>query len=248
MDNLAESIGRKVARNSDVANTDVGTIGNVASKAAGDIRDAANLSIGQMVTLTISDGEATRDINVSIQLVAYPTDPRTLRTILEWTDKDNSFRSRFSAWRAGELAFWRDLVFMRDIFVERTRALIKDKSGIFKALTSRVNKNMMAGLISMTPSVGTISSIAVISQETLEEAEEKMDRSFDDFAARQRFMNSTGIMILAVVDNFTQVVTVYTYTRPRPEEFSLKDIKTASKNAGTDITEIIKLLNPNSRF
>lgn len=216
------------------------------SKAVVDLTTVANLSVGQNVTLTIKDGGNSRDIVVGIRLIAYPTDPTTLKTILKWSEKDNSLKTRWRSMRVGELAFWRDIVFMRDLYVERKNALMKDKTGLFKTMISRVNKNILSGLISMSPSVGTISSIAVVSEETISELEDQIDGKLSDFATRQRIMNATGLMLIAVVDPVAELVTVYTYTQGLPEEYSIKQVRSASKSGGTDIADIIKLLNPTS--
>lgn len=224
---------------------------NVRSFKAGvDLTTVANLSIGQTVILTISDDGVTRDIPVMIRLIAYPTDPQTITTILKWSEKDNSLRARLGAWRAGELNGWRDLIFMRDVFTERARTLMKDKTGLFKTMLTRIEKNKLSAMFSLTPSVGTISDICVISQDTLEDLELQLYGKMSDFKLRQRVMDATGIMIICVVDPETEYVTVYTYTQPLPDEYSVKQVKSASKNSGGDITEIIKLLNPQagSRF
>ena len=94
---------------------------------ANDLATVANLSIGQAVTLNISDGKASKDVVVNIRLVTAPTPARILATILKWSDKDMRLKSRISAWRAGELRFWRDVVLMRDVFVERQRLLMDDR-------------------------------------------------------------------------------------------------------------------------
>lgn len=211
-------------------------------KAGADLTTVANLSVGQMVTLTVSDGNSSRDIPVTIRLIAFPTPPKTMERILKWSEKDNSVKARYNAWRAGELAFWRDLVFMRDIFAERKKALMQDNTGLFQAMTRRVAKNMTAGLLSLTPSLGTVSSIAVVSEDTIRNVEQEIYGKFSDFKTRQRVMNATGIMLLAVVDPIHEYVTLYTYSIALPSEFSIKQIKSATKGSGPDVSELIKLI------
>lgn len=211
-------------------------------RAGADLTTVANLSVGQMVTLSVSDGENSRDIPITVRLIAYPTPSKTMERILKWSEKDNSLKSRVSAWRAGELSFWRDLVFMRDIFAERLKALKQDKSGLFEAMTGRVAKNMVAGMMSMTPSLGTVSSIAVVSEDTIRNVEREIYGKVSDFKTRQRIMNATGIMLLAVVDPVHEFVTLYTYSIALPSEFSIKQIKSATKGSGPDISELIKLI------
>lgn len=214
------------------------------TRGANDLATVSNLSVGVTVNLNISDGHASRDVPVTIRFVSFPTDPRTLTTILKWSEKDNSFRARLRAWRAGELAGWRDLIFMRDVYAERKRVLMNDKTGLFRAMTGRMNKSMISSILSMTPSVGTVSSVAVISEDTLRELEDQIDGKLSQYSVRQNIMNATGLMIIAVVDPITELVTIYTYTRQLPEEYSIKQIKSASKSSGSDIAEIIKMLTP----
>lgn len=214
------------------------------AKNSTDLTTVANLSVGQLVTLNIGDGDANRDIQVSIQFTSYPTDPMTIKRILKWTEKDNRLSARLNAWRAGELDFWRDIVFMRDIYTERLQALMEDRTGLFRLMTSRMNKNILSGILSMTPSVGTISSVMVVAEDTIAEVEDELDATFDDFRTRQNFMNRTGVQFLAVVDPISEMVKIYTYTRPKADVYSVKQLKAASKSAGGDIAEIVKLLTP----
>lgn len=212
------------------------------SKQAADLTTVANLSVGQTVTLTIADGNVKRDIPVTIRLISYPTPPRVLARILNWSERDNRLSTRLSSWRAGELEFWRDVVLMRDIFAEQKKALMQDKTGLLQALTTRSTKNMAAGLVSMTPSLGTVSSILVISEATARLAEEDMFGKLEDFRVRQRIMNATGIMLIAVVEPTEEYVTLYSYSIALKSEFSIKQIKAGTKGSGPDISEIIKLI------
>lgn len=216
----------------------------VNSSNVSDMQVVSNLSVGHIVNLKISDGHASREIPINIRLISYPTDQPVLLTILKWSEKDNSLKARWRAYKAGELDGWRDLIFMRDVYVERKQALMNDKTGLFRAMVNRVNKNTLAGVVSMSPSVGTISSIAIVSESTIEMLEDQIDGRFENFAVRQRIMNTTGLMLVAVVDQVTELVKIYTYSQALPEEYSLKQIKGASKGGGNEIADLIKILNP----
>lgn len=211
-------------------------------KSGVDLTTVANLSVGQTVTMTVGDGNVKRDIPITVRLITYPTQPRVLARILNWSERDNSFKTRYASWRAGELSFWRDIVFMRDIFAETKKALIQDKSGLYQTLTSRNVNNMAAGVVSATPSLGTISSILVVSEDTVRQAEENMYGRLSDFRVRQRIMNATGIMLIAVVNPRDEFVTLYTYSIALPSEFSIRQVKSGTKGSGPDISEIIKLI------
>lgn len=212
------------------------------AKQAADLTTVANLSVGQTITLTVSDNGDRREIPITIRLISYPTQPRILARILNWSERDNRLSTRLSSWRAGELSFWRDVVLMRDIFAEQKKALMQDKTGLLQALTTRSTKNMAAGLASMTPSLGTVSSILVISEDTARLAEQEMFGKLSDFRTRQRIMNATGIMLIAVVNPVDEFVTLYSYSIALPSEFSIKQIKAGTKGSGPDISELVKLI------
>lgn len=211
-----------------------------------DLQTVSNLSVGQQLTLDVTDEHGTTfNINMSVRLIVYPATKSILSNILTWSEKDNRLSTRFKAYKAGELSFWRDLVFMRDIFAERRRVLMRDNSGIFKALSGRVGKNILSGLMNEQPSAGTISSIMVISEDNLKSIEKTYDGRLEDFRVRQRIMNMTGLMIIAVVDPIEEYVRIYTYSIATPSEFSMRQIKSAAKG-NVDIAEIIKMINAGS--
>ncbi len=216
------------------------------ASSAADLTTVQNLSVGQRVTLSISDGKASKDISVGIRLITVPVQYNLLKTIMGWSEKDNRLKSRISAWRAGELSFWRDLVLMRDIFTERRRILMNDKSDLLTSLLGRQRNSMVHSVLTLTPSVGTMSSMMVISSDSVRQIErEVLNGRLSNFATRQRVMAATGLMVLAVVDPMSELVTVYVHTQALPSEFSIKQMKSASKGGSSDLGEIIKLMNQN---
>lgn len=217
------------------------------AKTASDLVTIQNLSVGQMVTLSVSDGNASKDINLNVRLITVPTSKKLLNTILAWSQRDNRTKSRIRAWRTGELKFWRDLVMMRDIFTERQRILMNDKSDLLSSMLGRSRDGMVHSVLTATPAVGTMSSVMVIGADTLAEIERReMDGRLDNYNFRQRIMAATGLMLIVVVDPISELVTVYTHTKKLASEFSIKQMKAASKGGSGEMTEILKLLNQNS--
>lgn len=213
---------------------------------ANDLATVANLSIGQAVTLNISDGKASKDVVVNIRLVTAPTPARILATILKWSDKDMRLKSRISAWRAGELRFWRDVVLMRDVFVERQRLLMDDRSDLFKTLLGRQRNSMINSVLAATPDIGNMSSILVISQDNLRRIEElELEGQLSNYTFRQRVMANTGLVLIIVVDPMSEFVTIYNHTSALPTECSIRQMKSAGKGGATDFAELIKLMNQN---
>lgn len=208
-----------------------------------NLSTVANLSVGQSITLTLNDNGAAKDITVNMRLVTVPVNAGVLKTIFTWSQKDLRLKSRMSAYRAGELRFWRDVVLMRDVFTERQRVLMNDKSDLLQSMLSRQSNSMLHSVMTLTPSVGTMSSIVVISADRLRDLElNHLDGRISDYRFRQRVMSATGMMILAVVDPMTEFVKIYTHTNSLPSEFSIKQLKGANRGA-TDISELVKLMS-----
>ncbi len=216
------------------------------SRESNNLTTVANLSVGQSVTLTLQDNGATKDLTVNLRLVTVPVNAGELKTILTWSQKDLRLKSRISAWRAGELRFWRDVILMRDVFTERRKILMNDKSDLLQAMLGRQTESMMHSVMTQTPSVGTMSSVLVISADRLRDLElNHLDGRLSDVRFRQRVMNATGLMIIAVVDPMTEFVKIYTHTQALASEFSIKQLKAAGRGNGSDLAEIIKLMNQN---
>ena len=216
------------------------------SKETNNLTTVSNLSVGQSVTLTLNDNGATKDITVNLRLVTVPVNAGVLKTILTWSQKDLRLKSRLSAWRAGELRFWRDVILMRDVFTERQKVLMNDKSDLLQAMLGRQSDSMVHSVMTLTPSVGTMSSVLVISADRLRDLElNHLDGRLSDVRFRQRVMNATGLMIIAVVDPMSEFVKIYTHTQALASEFSIKQLKVAGKGGASDLGEIIKLMNQN---
>lgn len=216
------------------------------AKNANDLVAVSTLSIGQAITLNVTDGKHSKDVVVNVRLVTVPTNYSLLSTILKWSNKDNRLKSRISAWRAGELSFWRDVVLMRDVFTERQRLLMSDKSDLIKTLLGRQRDSMINSVLTSTPDVGNLSSILVISEENLRRAEEEeLDGKLSNFNYRQRVMNNTGLVLIIVVDPLSEFVTIYNHLNALPTECSISQMKAAGKGGANDFAEIIKLMNQN---
>lgn len=215
-------------------------------KNGSDLTAVANLSIGQAVTLQVTDGKASKDVVVNVRLITVPTAPRILSTILKWSDKDMRLKSRISSWRAGELRFWRDVVLMRDVFTERQRLLMDDRSDLFQMLLGRQKNSMINSVLTATPDIGNMSSILVISQDNLRRIEEyELEGSISNTNFRQRVMANTGLVMIIVVDPLSELVTIYKHTSAVPTECSIRQMKSASKGGASDFSELIKLMNQN---
>jgi hypothetical protein len=205
------------------------------------VQDIGNLAIGQIVDVTMTDGQNKATIPVLIKLRPLGMEPVTLVEMLSLYGPDSRSDVRWRKYRLGEIELLRDLVAGQDRIDAYRRAAMADKSGYFRKAHQRADKSLLATLLTGTPSIGDVSSICIIGKETQRELEEKMGGRFTDFNLRQRMFEGGILLLLYVVDSDMETVTVYTRDIEDYGIYTLRDIKSAGPQTGNgDLTDVMK--------
>lgn len=218
-----------------------------ASNSAG-VRDAgkdvfadSNLVTGKMYNVTIKDGPHEATVPVAIRLLVNSIPTNIMVSLMGIHNKvDYDMVERYHAWRSGRIQFVRDLILCKDLIDKHRNTLIKDPTGVYSEIVNRQNKNLKSGLLNSTPSLATSSNLAIISSETAELIEAKIDGSLDNFKARHPIFQTTNLMILVVIDKSWEQVTFYHRGINAFTKVSVKDLKNSSKKDGGDVNSILK--------
>lgn len=206
---------------------------------AKEIRELSNLSVGKVITCEISDGDSKVNIPVAIRLIASSFPSQSLVHTLTGGDVDKAWFDRYHAWRSGRLSTM-DMLFCSDLVRAHKKASMADDEGILRAISARRNSNKLAAIFSGSPSVGTYSNMAVITETTAKELEVAMNgKSLKDFKAREELFDNTALMILAIVDRNWKRVVFYHQGIARPMETSFRDLKASNKGSGPDVADIL---------
>lgn len=220
-----------------IGSSEVG-FGSSTAKIANDV---SNLSIGQIVDVTISDGNNKATVPVMIRLRTLGMEPIALVELLSLVGTDNSLKTKLRQVRVGEKELFADLVFGQDQIDSYRRAVVSDKSGYFRKAHARVNKGLIATLLTGQPSVGDATSICIISKDTQHEVEDKMNGRFSDFSIRQQMFEGGLLLFLFVVDPDLETLTIYTRDIEDYGVYTIKDIRGAGPaNSNNDLTDIMK--------
>lgn len=203
------------------------------------LKEAANLSVGNLIKVDIQDGNQTVSIPINIRLMTTFTDSNSMVHILSIGNKDISVKERYHAWRADRLEFIKDIVFCNDLIEAHRANLLRDKDGVLSNMLANRNKNKLTTLLSGRPSVATASNIAVISTLTRDKIELELNQSIDSPKVRQKLFKETSLMLLAVVDQSTDRIEIFHRGIAHPTELSLAGIK-SSNNKGPNVSEILK--------
>lgn len=205
------------------------------------VNDITNLAVGKMIEVTISENGQSAKIPVTVRMRVTGMSPQVMTETLSIGGYDGSFKSRWRQWRAGEIRFWADAVFAMDRIEAHKKAAMKDKSGYYAAVHKRDARNGLASVMTGSMSVGTASSIIVMTEQTRKELERNLNRKISDFRTRQDVFQNTYAMLMVVIDPEWETVTVYHRGIEMPTELTAKDITTSAKGNGPDITEILKM-------
>lgn len=209
------------------------------------LKDTANLSVGKMLEVSVTDNGQTARFPIQLRLIASLIAPRNLVHILGDLSKNMTIKERYHMWRAGQLEFVKDIVFCTDLIDNHRRTLAQDNTRTYRNILKTRNNNGLAAIFRGSPSLATASNMCVMSGDTVKELERDARGRLSDSRFRQRIFEGSYLMVLVVVDEKWESVTFYHRGIDLPTELNLRDIKGASKGGSstTDIMEIFKALN-----
>lgn len=214
---------------------DIGSTGSI-----NVIKEATNLSVGKLIEVNIESEGQKATFPVNIRLLTNGIASDTLVHMLTTGSKDISFGGRWHEWRSGQIEFIRDLVLCQDLIDEYRNAMIKDKKNIYADIAKRKNNNRISTLLSGKSSLATASNIVVMSDSTRKDIERTIGGKISDFKIRERIFAQTYLMLLVVIEPEWEQITIYHRSLDTPTELSAKDMKSANRGNGPDITDILK--------
>lgn len=204
------------------------------------LSELADLSVGKIFNVEITDGMYQMTLPVSIRLMASAIPSGTIAQILSMGSEDTSVKERYHGWKSGRLEFIRDIILCQDLIDQHRKNLMDDKSGIYNDILKRNRSNQLTTLLSGTPSVATASNIAIISTDVAEEIEANVNGRLKDFKTRQQIFKKTYLMILIVIDKQFDRVTFYHRGINHATELGVRDLKANNRGSGPDVSEILR--------
>lgn len=203
-------------------------------------KELANLSVGKLLEVQITDGQHKGTIPVALRLIATGLPSDKVAHMLSQGSEDVSVGERWHGFKSGRLEFIKDLILCRDLIEERRRNLMADKDDVYSNIIARQRNNKISGLLTGNPSVATASNMVVMNTDTQAMLELKTNAKFSDFKSRERLLKETSIMIVAVIDPSWDRVTFYHRGIPQPTSLSARDLKVSNKGSGPDVSDILK--------
>lgn len=203
--------------------------------------EVESLSVGKLVNVELKDGDNIAKIPVLIRLQSTTVKTDIMTHIFTAGGRD-SYGERFQLARAGLIRPIRDLIFGIDLLDEHRRALMNDTSGAYKAITDRRRNNVKKAAMSGVVSAADASNIAVITKRTAKEIGKRLFGKLEVQAVRERIFNNSYLLLLIIVDEDYENITVYHRGLDIPGQHTFKEIASAEKGRGQDITEVYRMI------
>ena len=217
------------------------------------VYELENLAVGKLINVDIDVPNTnpetaarypncTVTIPITIRLAPYVVNQETLGFIFTHRKDQQSFVERYHSWRAGRISLVKDMIFCQDLIDEYRRAALKDKSGALQEITRRVNANRGYGLLTKNPSLAISTNLYVIDSDDAEALEAKLGYRFNSKDGRDKIIQGTYAMIIAVVDREREIINFYFNGIAQPTVISVRSLKSSSNKKGPDINDIMKVL------
>lgn len=226
----------------DTAKEDTTPRNNISSSDSHKIYEAENLAIGKLLNVDItSDGEKKK-LPVLIKLIPAVVPSDTIAQIFTAGGRD-TWAHRLFLVKSGQIKFWRDLVMGQDMIDAHMKAMLSDRSGVYKTIMDRRRNNVAKSIQTGRLSLADASNIAIVSASTMKRTANALYSKIDDLAIRNKIFDNSYLLMLMVVDERWNRVTIYHRGVDISTSYRIDDIKLAEKSKGQDITEIFKLFN-----
>lgn len=210
------------------------------------LKEVSNLSVGKVFNVTFARNGNSLEIPVTLALAVNNTDQQSMFNILTYNANNSSFKERYYRYKAGELAYVKDLIFCQDMIEESRRQRIKDKSGFLENMMSRSRKNFWSGLFSQKVSLNNASSVLIVSEDTVRKAALDIGGKLDKFTVREKVFKNTACMLIVVVDTKWETVRIYHRSIANYTELSVRELKRSAKGGGADVEDILKAFSAGS--
>ena len=205
------------------------------------------LFTGRLVEVKIADGKGgSVPLYFYVQISPFNTPSNVLEQFIS-KNFPPSLSSRWAKFKAGEISFWKDLVFEADLVNKRKKALKADRDGILREMEDHKQKQINKAIMSMSPTEAknhnSASSIIIVSRRTLERTMKDQGLDYSRFDVREKIMNSTMSLMLVVYDPNYDTVDLFVKGIQTAGKYSIAKIKASvGKESKDDLKNLMQMM------
>ena len=209
--------------------------------------DPKNVSLptGRILNIPmLTDTKVGFNLQLLVQLFPFFVNSDVAQAFID-LNFSPSFSRRYRAAEAGEISFFKDFILSCDLRQKRMKALLNDKSG---GLTDMINKQKNAVAShwmnlfknSDTAKINIANTILIFNKSTIDKTLNNLGLNFNNYRDRKNFFEKSYCMMLILVDQMYNEVTIYYNGIEAVSTFKYEQIKRESKKDSTDLVSIMK--------
>lgn len=189
------------------------------------------------------DKPETRDytakVALYIQLIPYLITDEVAKQVIG-LNVGHDLGMRYKKMKAGEISFFWDFMFERDLINDKKKALKEDRTGLLHEILLKQTNNLSKALLSLAGILpknhNLANSILIIDSNTFKSACNKANSDFSNKNVRTKFFKESFLMLLVIVDTTFNSVTIYFNGLDTKGTYSFKMIQanSGSGSSGSD--------------
>lgn len=148
--------------------------------------------------------------------------------------------SRFKDAISGRISFIKDFLLCSDLISNQKKTMMKDPTGAYSTLLKRINNSRIYSALSGNISLAGISSIMVISEEDEQQVQRHIGGKLTNESTRKIVFNNTSAMMIVVVDQEWERVSIYVRDMNGFSQNSFSSFKNSTDTHNDTIGEMMK--------
>lgn len=223
-----------------------------------DSFEKLGLTVGKVVLVSFSrpapnandrKGDAKRDeysIPVIIKLDTMVTSSEVITSIATANADEITFGSRFMDAIRGRISFIKDFLLCSDLIRAQKKTMIKDVNGFYAQLLKRVNNSKVYSALSGNVSMAGISAIYVMSEQDEADIQRKIGGKLTNKTTRDIVFDNTSAMMLVVIDNEWERVSIYVRDIDGFSQNSFDSFKNSTDKQNSALMDYMKAFSMNT--
>lgn len=212
-------------------------------KATADLASGSVIEFDFVVGTDQTTGKpATVTVPIHVSLIPAPITTKVAQAFMRLSFLPSMAR-RWKMWKAGEISFFKDLLFSRDLVHKYADEVREDDSNALRDMMSDKNKGIIRffkSLVLKNPNNNAASSVLIFDAKTFEESSKENHIDFSNYDDRQQFFGKSMAMLVVVVDTLYESVDIYYNGLKQHTSVSFRMIEKAGKNnKGIDLKEFM---------
>jgi hypothetical protein len=209
-------------------------------------------AVGKVVELKFNirnDGSKQSDvvtIPVVVKLDTMIIPSEVIDRIITVNTDEITLGARFKDAISGRISFIKDFLLASDLIKAQKKTMIKDPTGYYTQMLKRVNNSRLYSALSGNISLAGISSIVVLSEQDELEIQKNIGGKLTNQKTREIVFNNTSAMMIVVIDNSWERVSIYVRDVDEFSQNSFSDFKGMTSRDNNNISEILRAFQMNS--